>query len=365
MFSLRLRLIGLVIVLTLLVAGVMIVAVQQFSSEQVMQLAIQAGSSPEQAQAMFDQYVGRVLLIGASVGLLLGAFAAWWLLRRILRPLQRVTDASRAIASGDLAARVPLPPDPELRGLADAFNQMAATLERMEELRRALVEDMAHELRTPLTSLQGYTEALADGVVEPTPEMLRTVHEEIVRLTSLVEGLDQLARGEAAARAQALTEIDLTAIVSRAVAIASPELASRGISVRVDDVQGLPALMAEPGAIEQVVTNLMQNAARYTADGGSVIVRLRAEDGWVRCAVENSGTEIPRDELPLIWERLHRVDPSRARASGGAGIGLAIVRQIVEGLGGHVGATSGSGRTEIWFQLPLRAPPAPVSAPHH
>jgi two-component system, OmpR family, sensor histidine kinase BaeS len=352
MFSLRLRLIALFVILALVVAGVMIVAVQQFSSEQVMHLAMQAGSSPEQAQAMFDESVGRVLLLGGLVGVIFGAFAAWWLLRRLLRPLERLTDASRAIASGNLAARVAEPADPELRRLADAFNQMAATLERMEQLRRALVEDVAHELRTPLTSLRGYTEALADGVVEPTPEMLRTVHEEIVRLGSLVDALDQLARGEAA-RSQALSEVDLEDVVARAVAIASPELASRRISVRIEDAQAIPRLMAEPGAIDQVVTNLMQNAARYTNDGGSVTVMIGLEDGWVRCAVANTGAEIPPNELPLIWERLHRVDPSRTRASGGAGIGLAIVRQIVESLGGRVGAQSANGTTEVWFELPV------------
>ncbi len=351
-FSLRLRLIGLWLFLTLTVAGAMILAVQRFSSEQVMELAIAGGSSPAEAQAMFDQYVGRVLLIGAGVGLLLGAFAAWWLLRRILRPLQRLTDATRAIAHGDLAARVPDPPDPELRVLAASFNQMAATLQRVEELRRSLVEDVAHELRTPLTSLQGYTEALADGVIEPTPQMLRTVHEEIVRLTRLVEGLDQLARGESSERSQALAEVDLAGVVARAIAIASPELASRQISVQVEDAQMLPVLQADPDAIGQVVTNLVQNAARYTDDGGMVTVRLRAERGWVRCEIENTGAEIPAGELPLIWERLYRVDPSRTRASGGAGIGLTIVRQIVEGHGGQVGASSADGRTEVWFRLP-------------
>ncbi len=116
--TLRLRLIGLFVALALAVAGVMILAVDRFSSEQIMKMAIASGSSPTEAQAMFDAYVARILFIGAGAGVVLGALAAWWLLRRILMPLERLADATRAIASGDLAARVPNPPDPELRGLS-------------------------------------------------------------------------------------------------------------------------------------------------------------------------------------------------------------------------------------------------------
>jgi signal transduction histidine kinase len=96
----------------------------------------------------------------------------------------------------------------------------------------------------------------------------------------------------------------------------------------------------------------MHNASRYTPDGGAVAVRLESDDGWIRCSVENTGADIPADQLPLIWERLHRVDPSRDRQTGGSGIGLAIVRQIIEAHGGQVGASSGGGMTRIWFQLP-------------
>jgi len=334
-------------------AAVMVVAVERFASGQVMALAMAAGSSAAEAQAMFDRYVARTLVIGALVGMVLGAIAAWWLLRRVLRPLERLTEATRAVAAGDLAARVPPAPDSELQQLADAFNQMAASLERVERLRRALVEDVAHELRTPLTSLRGYTEAMADGVVEPTPDMLRTVHEEIVHLTRLVAELDELARGAGGERRQARGEVDLAAVVQHLLQIYAPELAGRQITARVEDADGLPTLLAEPDAIAQVVSNLMQNAARYTDDGGEIVVRLAAEDGWVRCAIENTGVEVPPADLPFIWERLYRVDRSRTRASGGAGIGLAIVRQLIEAHGGEVGASSGHGRTQIWFRLPV------------
>jgi signal transduction histidine kinase len=352
MTSLRTRLVVVFVGLALVVAGVIVFAVMQFSAEQIMHLIMEGADTPEEAQAMFDQYVLRVLLIGAAVGVVVGSLAAWWLVRRVLLPLERLTLATQALGAGDLAARVAEPPDPELRRLADAFNQMAATLQRVEELRRSLVEDVAHELRTPLTSLRGFTEALADGVVEPSPEVLRNVHDEIERLTRLVEELDQLVRGEGEVRQRAHAEVDLAALVARALDLASPELSSRGIRVRIESEETPMRLLAEPDEIGQVVTNLVQNAARYTDDGGSITVRLTAEGEWLRCSVENTGTPIPADQLPLIWERLYRVDRSRARASGGAGIGLAIVRQIIEGHGGSVGASSGDGRTAVWFRLP-------------
>jgi two-component system sensor histidine kinase BaeS len=352
MRSLSSRLVALFVLLSLLVAGVIVVAVLQFSSEQVMRLIMQGAHTTEQAHAMFDQYVVRVMLVGAATGIGLGSLAAWWLVRRVMRPLDQLTGASHAIRGGDLAARVPEPPDPELRRLAQSFNRMAASLERGEELRRALVEDVAHELRTPLSSLRGYTEALAEGVTEPTPTVLRSVHEEIERLTRLVEELDQLARGENGGRSLTRTAIDLPAIVRRTLELASPQLADRRVQVHVDQGNRLPSLEADGDAIGQVVTNLVQNAARYSSDGGTIAVSLAATDGSVRCTVTNSGTTIPADELPLIWERLHRVDRSRARVSGGAGIGLAIVRQIVEAHGGSVGANSADGQTQVWFSLP-------------
>lgn len=355
MGTLRVRLVLAMLATSLIVAAVIVAAVRWFSTEQIAHLLMEGVGSEAEARAMTDAYLGRVVLIGAVAGLTLGAIIAWWLARRVLRPLARLTVATRLVARGDLAARVPEPSDLELRELAHAFNQMAATLERIEELRTALVEDVAHELRTPLTSLRGYTEALADGVVDPSPEMLRTVHEEIERLTRLVEALDMLARNRARAGDHARAELDLADLVRRGLALVAPELAARSIMVRFDGGDSLPPIMADPDGIGQVVGNLVQNAARYTTDGGDIGVRLEAEGGSIRCTIANSGPEIPSAELPLIWERFHRVDSSRTRATGGAGIGLAIVRQIVEAHGGEVGARSSDGRTEIWFRLPVAA----------
>ncbi len=352
MSTLRGRLVLAMIITSLIVAGVILAAVRWFSAEQVMHLLMEGVASEAEARAMVDEYIGRVVAIGALAGLVLGGLTAWWLARRVLRPLARLTDATGRVAAGDLSARMPEPTDAELAALARSFNRMTATLERFEELRTALVEDIAHELRTPLTTLRGYTEALADGVVQPTPEMLRSVHEEIERLSRLVEELDRLARAQAPARALARAEVDLGEIVRRSLALVTPELSARRIEVRIEDGGRRQLLAADPDGIGQVVANLVQNAARYTTDGGDIVVRLETDGAAVRCTVANSGPEIPAGELPLIWERFHRVDRSRARSTGGAGIGLAIVRQIVEQHGGEVGARSGDGQTEIWFRLP-------------
>jgi signal transduction histidine kinase len=353
MLPLRTRLIGLFVLLSVLVAGVIVWSVLRFSADQVMHLLMAGTGSEPEARDMFDMYVVRVMLIGAVAGVVLGGLLAWWLVRRLMRPLEQLTGASESIAVGDLAARVAEPPDPELRRLAQSFNRMAATLEQAEGLRRALVEDVAHELRTPLTSLRGYTEALADGVVEPTPEMLSTVHTEIERLTRLVEQLDQLARGGMAERGPLREPLNLGAIVRGTLELAGPDLAAREITLRFDPPDELPVVRGDPDGIGQVVTNLVHNAVRYTDDGGRITVRLEVAGDSLRCAIENSGVEIPAMELDLIWERFHRVDRSRTRASGGAGIGLAIVRQIVEAHGGQVGASSADHLTEVWFSLPV------------
>jgi signal transduction histidine kinase len=356
MRSLRTRITLVLVLASLLAASVVVLAVQLFSMERVSELLMLGVKDAAEADAMVEQYVGRVVAIGAFVGVVVGGLVAWWLARRVLKPLQRLSEGTRRIAAGDLAARVELPTDTELAEVATSFNRMAETLERVEQLRRSLVEDVAHELRTPLTTLRGYTEAMAEGVAEPTPEMLRTVHAEIERLTRLVERLDALARDASAIHVRAVTEIRLGEVVRQTMALATPTLEGRAIRVQIVEEDGLPPLVGDPDAIGQVVTNLVQNAVTYTADGGEITVRIRTDGNTVRCEIANTGADIPPDQLPLIRERLYRVDSSRATSTGGAGIGLAVVRQIVERHRGQVGATSGSGRTSIWFQLPVTPP---------
>jgi signal transduction histidine kinase len=361
MTSLQVRLALAILVTSLGVAAIILVAVRAYSSEQIAHLIMEGATSETEAQAMVDEYLVRVVLIAGLAGIVLSAAGAWVFVQLVLRPLARLADATRRVAAGDLAARVEEPADTALREVARSFNEMTAGLERGERLRRRMVEDVAHELRTPLTTLRGYTEALADGIAEPTPDMLRTLHEEIERLSRLVDALDQLARQEAPVGSPPPDGVDLAGVVGASVAIVRPALEARGTTIAADLPAHAPAVRGGPDEVRQVVANLLDNAVRYTPDGGRVEVVVAVAGGGVRVTVGNSGPTIPPDELPLVWERFHRVDPSRSRATGGAGIGLAIVRGVVERLGGAVHAASSDGWTRFSFWLPA-APDPPAGA---
>ncbi|HEU0245347.1 MAG TPA: ATP-binding protein, partial [Candidatus Limnocylindrales bacterium] len=267
----------------------------------------------------------------------------------------RIADAARRLADGDLDVRVPEEGPQELRDLAAAYNAMAARLAEQEMVRREFIVNAAHELRTPLTNLQGYLEALRDGVLPPDPATFDSLREEVDRLTRLAASLDVLG-GEGAERGPA-GAVDVGATVRASADLVAPVLSRRSIALAVDAPAGL-VVHARSDELTQVLANLLQNAVRYTPSGGEVrVTAARADDG-VRVTVANTGPGIPPDDLPRVWERFYRVEKSRDRARGGAGIGLAIVRQLVEEAGGRVGASSDGGWTTFWLTLPGGSAPA-------
>ena len=216
-------------------------------------------------------------------------------------------------------------------------------------MRREFIINASHELRTPLTNLQGYLEALRDGVLPPDPATFDSLREEVDRLTRLAASLDVLAGAEGANGVA--REVDVGAIVASSADLVAPALARRSIALRVEAPPGL-VVRARPDELTQVLANLLQNAVRYTPDGGEVEVTAEAVEDGVRVRVANTGPGIPEADLPRVWERFYRVEKSRDRERGGAGIGLAIVRQLVESAGGRVGVTSEGGWTTFWLTLP-------------
>jgi signal transduction histidine kinase len=332
--------------LLIVVVGVVVVGGQAFT-----ELMIKAGDSAEHARAMYDQSVTTVVIAAVVVAALASIGIALVMGRMLARPLREVGAAARRIAEGDYAARVPREGPEEIASLADSFNQMAASLEEQERMRRDFIANAAHELRTPLTNLQGYLEALRDGVIVADQATYESLHEEADRLVRLSRSLDALAEGDAAGSPPELVAIDLAAAVRSAVDLAQPALERAGLRVTVETPPTLPA-RANPDHLAQVLANLLSNAARYTPRGGLVMVRAERRPDDLLVSIANTSEPIPPEDLDRVFERFYRVEKSRDRARGGAGIGLAIVKQLVEAGGGRVGAESSGGQTRIWFSLP-------------
>jgi two-component system sensor histidine kinase BaeS len=333
-----------VLALAIVGVGVMRVGADAFAA-----LMVAAGDSAEHARRMFDESVSLVVLAAGVVAAIAALVLAVLLARRIARPIERLATVAGRTAEGDLRTMAPEEGPAEVRELARAYNLLVDRLAEQEQIRREFVVNASHELRTPLTNLQGYLEALRDGVLPPDPATFDSLREEVDRLGRLAASLDLLAGGDPGR--QLPEDVDLASTVRTAVELAAAAFARRSVTVEV--VVPEPVLVhARPDELSQVLANLLQNAARYTPAGGTARVELVADAAEAVVRVTNSGSAIPAADLPRVWERFYRVEKSRDRATGGAGIGLAIVKRLVEDAGGRVGAASDAASTTFWFALP-------------
>ncbi len=263
-----------------------------------------------------------------------------------------MSEVTRRIASGDYKARVEITSGDEVGQLGEAFNSMSDSLERLESLRKRMVGDIAHELRTPLTNVRGYLEGLSDGVVPPTPETHAILREEIMRLVRLVEDLQQLTKADAALAFLDRAEVALDELIHRAIGIDRPQFDKRRISIEISCDPTAATVSADSDKLVQVLRNLVQNAWQHTPDGGSFSVTTARTPDGVTVEFANSGPEIPTQDLGHLFERFYRPERSRSRDTGGAGIGLAIVKELIEAHGGQVGVESDPAGTRFWFTLP-------------
>jgi signal transduction histidine kinase len=283
--------------------------------------------------------------VTAAVALLL-AFA---LSGRILRPVSELTAAAHRMRQGDLDVRVVPRGDDEIARLGRAFNEMAERLGDVERTKRQMVGDVAHELRSPVTNLRCGLEAIQDGLVALDRERIDALHSETLLLQRLIADLQDLALADAGGLALDRQPVDVAEIVRRAVGADQD-----GAPVRVTIDPGAGELKADAGRLEQILRNLVSNARRHTPEGGRIDIRATREGGRLRLAVADTGSGIPAEHLPHVFDRFYRADPSRGRATGGAGLGLAIVRRLVEAHGGTVAAVSdGEGRgTTVTVSIP-------------
>ena len=286
-------------------------------------------------------------VIAVSVALLAAVVTALavsvYLNRRIGRTIAAASDAAALLAAGSYRSRLEPPRlGVEFEQLADAFNTMAARLEGTESTRRRLIADVPHEMRTPLATLEGYLEALEDGVAQPDPPTLAVLRAQTARLTRLASDMAAVSQAEEGRIELSLESVAPADVARAAVRAVAEVYAGKGVGLTLDVDDALPRVRADAVRLSQVFGNLLENALRHTPRGGSVTVAARTgADGHVELIVADDGEGIPPEHLPYIFERLYRVDTARDRLHGGSGIGLAIVKAIVEAHGGHVTAVSG------------------------
>ena len=313
-------------------------------------LSGQPPSSPEQR---YLSHVNTSLIIagvvGAAVAILLGLF----LTRQFTKPIRALKRGAARIAGGDLAYRVEVKSKDEFGELATSFNSMAATLDSSEQSRRHLFADIAHELRTPLSVIGGTVDAMLDGVYEPNPDNLTSIKEETEVLTRLVAELRDLTLAESGHLKLEVEPTNLAELVQRRVSQAEVIAQGKNISLKTDITERLPEIEADGRRVEQVVANLLDNALNHTPQGGTVTIAVSPDKDGILVSVSDTGEGIPPEHLPYIFERFYRVDDARSRKTGGAGLGLAIAKQMVELHGGRIWVESEAGKgSKFSFTLP-------------
>jgi two-component system, OmpR family, sensor histidine kinase BaeS len=301
----------------------------------------------------------RRALIGGAAILCCALLLAWLLSRWLQRPIRALAKGAQALAAGDYTMRVHAGTGDELSELASDFNRLAAALERSRAARRQWGADIAHELRTPLAILHGEIQALQDGVRQYGPGTLASLQAETTRLTSLVEDLYQLALSDAGALEYRAGDVDLGELLGDLVHVQQATMRDAGLQL---DLAELPAatlpIRGDERRLQQLFGNLLANARRYTDSPGRVQISVQRSAGYWLIHVDDTPPSVSKEALPMLFERLYRADGSRNRASGGAGLGLAIARNIVEAHAGSIAAQhSPLGGLRILIELPIVAEP--------
>jgi two-component system, OmpR family, sensor histidine kinase BaeS len=342
-----------------------IVLMHNIAQQQFMVIMHAAGQpvDPAAGQRAYDAAVEAQIYPTIGVAAIIAVALSFAAVTFALRPLTAVREATRRMARGDAPLPVATTRRDAIGGVADSVNDLAQSLQRLEELRRQVTNDAAHELRTPLHNLLGLIEGMRDGVIPATPARLQQAYNELGRLIALVEDLRGLADAQLARDRMAREPVLLEPLVREVVLGFDTSLEAHGLSCRILAPREALTVDGDAGRLGQVLGNMIDNAIRFAAAGSVITVSLARRDSSVRVAVRDVGDAIAAESLPLIFERFYRADPSRDRDSGGAGIGLAIVKELVAAHGGIVGAESESDSATVWFELPLRAYEPDVSRP--
>jgi len=304
-------------------------------------------------QILFKE-IGLFFIWGGLIGVAVALVITFLLSRRVLAPVKALTSAARQLGRGDFSQRVEVKDKGEVGEMANTFNFMASDLEQAEQLQRNMVADIAHELRTPLSNLRGYLEAVRDGVIKPDADTIRSLDEEAALLSHLVDDLQELSLAEAGELKLVCQAENIGELIKQTVGGLQAQATTKGLSVSVDLPDRLPAVNIDSPRISQVLRNLLENAIAHTAEGDAITVTAAQQGNWVEVSVVDTGEGIPAENLPNIFERFYRVDKSRARTTGGSGLGLTIAKRLVEAHGGTIQAQSEQGKgSRFSFTVPV------------
>lgn len=288
------------------------------------------------ASVRFQERQLHAIWIIGLISVLLAGVVALWLARLVLAPVKRVAEATHRLANGDYSTRVNISTHDEVGRLADDFNHLAFTLEKNEQMRRTFMADVSHELRTPLAILRGEIEAMEDGVRPLSIETVKSLQAEAMLLQKLVDDLYDLSLSDLGALTYRKVYLDVTSVLQMAADVFRPRFVERGLTLDLQIPEQPLTILADENRLQQMVNNLMENMVRYTEAGGRVQIGCRQQDNEVVIDFQDSKPGVVPEHLPRLFERFFRTDSARSRANGGAGLGLAICRNIVEAHGGRI-----------------------------
>jgi len=314
---------------------------------------ISSPSDPTSAMGLITA-INRFLLLGGILAIIVAVVVTIIISRRISNPVRALTFAARQLEAGDFSHRVQVKDKGEIGELAMTFNSMSASLERAELLRKNMVADVAHELRTPVSHIQGELEAIGDGLITPDVRTFSSIYEEALLLSRLIDDLQELTLAEAGKLTLFRQETDVLQVVQNAVEAARTRATTKGIIMAVELPEKLPHCDIDSQRIGQVIRNLLYNAITHTPKGGTITITANQFNRSVEISVADTGSGISAADLPNIFERFYRADKSRARSTGGSGLGLTIARRLVEAHGGKIGVDSEPGKgSRFFFTVPL------------
>jgi two-component system sensor histidine kinase BaeS len=311
--------------------------------------------SPTESHRMFVDSVHRYLIWGSLAAVCFSSLFSFLIMRRILKPLTQMTRLTSKVVSGDFSDQIPVSTRDEVGQLARSFNRMIEGLAHLQKLRQTMIVDAAHELKTPLTNIQGYLEGIVDDVVPPSSETFRLLQEESERPGDLVSDMLKLSRAGGADLNLEIVKIHLLEAVTHLLDVFRLKLTGKNIRVEYSDIPRQCVIYADPHKIAQVLHNLFQNALQYTSPGGRLRIFSEDSQAETKITFANTSKALKEEDLPLIFERFYRGEKSRSREYGGAGIGLAIVKDIIDAHKGRVGARIEGEEVQVWFTLPVKA----------